>query len=98
MEDTALSGIRALKSSNLKKLGGNMNTAQECFRELGLSTPGIEDNRNCNEQRSSWGEDNWCWRRGCVIILTKEPGELTSIYKRMGCESFQTLLGVEGVK
>ena len=99
MEDTALSGIRALKSSNLKKLGGNMNTAQECFRELGLSTPGIEriietamDNGALGAKITGAGGG------GCVIILTKEPGELTPIYKRMGCDSFQTVLGVEGVK
>ncbi|QLJ52248.1 MAG: Mevalonate kinase [Candidatus Fermentimicrarchaeum limneticum] len=99
MEDTALSGIRALKSSNLKKLGGNMNTAQECFRELGLSTPGIEKIIETAMNNGALGAKiTGAGGGGCVIILTKEPGELTSIYKRMGCESFQTLLGVEGVK
>ena len=98
MEDTALSGIRALKSSNLKKLGGNMNTAQECFRELGLSTPGIERIIESAMNNGALGAKiTGAGGGGCVIILTKKPSALIPICRKLGYEAFETKLGVEGV-
>jgi len=99
MEETALGGINALKSSNLKELGENMNTAQECFRELGLSTPAVEKIIEAAMSNGALGAKiTGAGGGGCVIILAKQPGKLIPLYKGMGLESFQTVLGAEGVK
>jgi mevalonate kinase len=99
MEETALNGIKALKSSNLPKLGDNMNIAQECFVELGLSTPRINriigtamDNGALGAKITGAGGG------GCVIVLTKKPAEFIHLYSSMGYDSFETALGVKGAE
>ncbi|MEM3555877.1 MAG: mevalonate kinase [Candidatus Micrarchaeia archaeon] len=98
MEETALNGIDALRESNLEKLGGNMNAAQECFIELGLSTPQIDRIIETARKKGALGAKiTGAGGGGCVIILAKNPSSLIQIYKRLGCEAFETKLGVPGV-
>jgi len=97
MEETAMSGIRALKSSDLKLLGENMNIAQECFSGLGLSTPEIDKITDTALKNGALGAKiTGAGGGGCVVILARKPKEFISIYKRMGYDSFETVLGVEG--
>jgi len=99
IEETALNGVRALKSSDFKKLGQNMNTAQECFVGLGLSTPQINKIIEAAIDNGALGAKiTGAGGGGCVTILAKKPEEFTQLYKRMGYDSFETILGVKGAE
>jgi len=99
MEETALNGIKALKSSNLQKLGDNMKIAQECFVELELSTPKIDRILKTALEKGALGAKiTGAGGGGCVIILAKKPEEFAQLYKRMGYDSFETILGVNGAE
>lgn len=98
MEETALNGVEALKESNLEKLGENMNAAQECFAELGLSTPQINEIIETARKKGALGAKiTGAGGGGCVIILIKKPSPLISLYQKLGYDAFETKLGVEGV-
>jgi len=99
MEETALSGIKALKSSDFKKLGKNMNAAQQCFSELGLSTPQIDRIIKTALENGAFGAKiTGAGGGGCVIILAEKPDKFTHLYKRMGYDSFETVLGARGAE
>jgi mevalonate kinase len=98
MEETALNGIKALESSNLAELGQNMNTAQECFVQLGLSTPQLDGIINTALKNGALGAKiTGAGGGGCVIILAEKPASFTAAYKKLGYETFETKLGVHGV-
>jgi mevalonate kinase len=99
MEETALNGIKALKSSNLQKLGENMNLAQKCFGELGLSTPQIDRIIKTAMDKGALGAKiTGAGGGGCVMVLARKPEELISLYTKIGYESFKTILGVNGAE
>ncbi|NYZ79222.1 mevalonate kinase [Candidatus Micrarchaeota archaeon] len=99
MEETAVEGIKALKASDLQKLGENMNIAQECFGELGLSTPQIDWIVDAALKNGALGAKiTGAGGGGCVILLTKKPKEFVQIYNKMGYDSFETVLGVGGAE
>jgi mevalonate kinase len=98
MEETAINGIKALESSNLAKLGENMDIAQECFVQLGLSTPQIDEIISTASKNGALGAKiTGAGGGGCVIILINNPSSMAPVYKKMGYGSFETKLGVEGV-
>ena len=99
MEETSLNGIKALKHSNLIRLGKNMNIAQQCFDDLSLSTPEIEGIiERAREMGALGAKITGAGGGGCVIILTDKPSKLIPIYRKLGYEAFETRLGVEGAK
>jgi mevalonate kinase len=98
MEETALSGIKALKSLDLKTLGENMNIAQQCFVGLGLSTPRIDEIISTASKNGALGAKiTGAGGGGCVTILAEKPSSLIAHYKKSGYDVFETKLGVEGV-
>jgi mevalonate kinase len=98
MEETALNGIKALKSSDLKTLGENMNLAQQCFVDLDLSTPLINGVISTALENGALGAKiTGAGGGGCVIILSEKPSSLIKLYKKSGYDAFETRLGVEGV-
>lgn len=98
MEETALNGIKALESSNLAKLGESMGVAQKCFARLGLSTTQIDSIIDMALKNGALGAKiTGAGGGGCVIILIDKPSSLIALYKKMGYDSFETRLGVDGV-
>lgn len=98
MEETAINGIKALESSNLAKLGENMEIAQECFVELGLSTTKIDEIISTASKNGALGAKiTGAGGGGCVIILAEKPSSLIATYTKLSYNSFETKLGVEGV-
>ncbi|MCX6777127.1 MAG: mevalonate kinase [Candidatus Micrarchaeota archaeon] len=99
MQETALSGIKALKASDFKKLGKNMNAAQQCFSDLGLSTPQMDRIIETALENGAFGAKiTGAGGGGCVIILAEKPEKFTHLYKRMGYDSFETVLGARGAE
>lgn len=97
MEETARNGIKALKSSDLEVLGRNMKVAQECFAELGLSTPQIDSIVETALRKGALGAKiTGAGGGGCVIILAEKPTSLIPFYKKLGYDAFETKLGVPG--
>lgn len=95
-------GIKALKLKNIEKIGTLMTNYYQELRKLGISTPRLDKIVSMALEQGALGaKPTGSWGGGCCLVLAKNEKaaiDLMKIFKHSGFDSFQTKIGVEGVK
>lgn len=102
LEKISLSGIKALKSKNLEKIGNLMIGYYIELKKLGISTEKLDKIINLAFKNKALGvKPTGGWGGGCCLVLVKnqkEIADLIKVFQKNGFKSFQSKIGVEGVK
>lgn len=102
LEEISYSGIEALKSKNLEKIGNLTTSYYFELKKLKISTPRLDQIVKIALQDKALGaKPTGGWGGGCCIALAKtkkQAADLIKIFKKNGFNSFQCEVGAEGVK
>ena len=99
MQEAAFAGMDALQSGDFVKLGAEFDRAQGCFKRLGLATKETDEIIAFAKKNKAYGAKiTGAGGGGCVLIMAPSPSKLVPLLNKLGYPSFETRLGVEGVR
>jgi mevalonate kinase len=102
LEKISIQSLDALKEQNLKLFGELMLEYYLELKKLNISTQKLDKIIEIAIKNNALGaKPTGGWGGGCCIVLAKnkkQADDLIKIYKDNGFNSFQTKIGVEGVK
>lgn len=94
--------LKSLNSQDFKNLGKLMFKYYQELKKLDISTPKLDQIVNIALENKALGaKPTGGWGGGCCLILAKNQQgivKLTKKFKEKGFNSFQSKMGVEGVK
>jgi mevalonate kinase len=94
--------LKSLKSKNLKNLGQLMFDYYQELRKLKISTRQLDKTIEIARKNGALGaKPTGGWGGGCCLVLAKNQKEILNLkreFAKNGFPSFQTKIGVEGVK
>jgi len=95
-------GLRALKMGNLEEVGKQMTNYYQELKKLNISTLKLDQIVQIALSHQALGaKPTGGWGGGCCLVLAKTQKEIVNLmkkFKESGFESFQSKIGVEGVK
>jgi len=102
LEEISIQSLDALKEQNLKLMGELMLEYYLELKKLNISTQKLDRIIEIAIKNKALGaKPTGGWGGGCCIVLAKgkkQADDLIKIYKNNGFNSFQSKIGVEGVK
>lgn len=102
LEEISIQSLDALKEQNLKLIGELMLEYYLELKKLNISTQKLDKIIEIAIKSKALGaKPTGGWGGGCCIVLAKDKkqaDDLIKIYKDNGFNSFQSKIGVEGVK
>jgi len=102
LDSISKEALKSLKSKNLKNLGQLMFDYYQELRELKISTRQLDKIIEIAQKNGALGaKPTGGWGGGCCLVLAKNQKEILSLkreFAKNGFPSFQTKIGVEGVK
>jgi mevalonate kinase len=102
LEEISIQSLDALKEQNLKLIGELMLEYYLELKKLNISTQKLDKIIEIAIKNEALGaKPTGGWGGGCCIVLAKDKkqaDDLIKIYKDNGFNSFQSKIGVEGVK
>ena len=102
LEIISQNALESLKSKNLKNLGRLMFDYYQELRKLKISTPELDKIIEISQKNGALGtKPTGGWGGGCCLVLAENQKEIINLERKFeenGFKSFQTEIGVEGVK
>lgn len=102
LDDITKRALESLNSKNSKDLGKLMFDYYQELKKLNISTPELDKIIGIARQNRTLGaKPTGGWGGGCCLVLAKNQKEILNlmrIFKEKGFKSFQSKIGVEGVK
>jgi mevalonate kinase len=102
LEEISIQSLDALKEQNLKLIGELMLEYYLELKKLNISTQKLDKIIEIAIKNKALGaKPTGGWGGGCCIVLAKDKkqaDDLIKVYKDNGFNSFQSKIGVEGVK
>jgi len=102
LDEISRFGLDAIKAQNLKKIGRLMINYYQELKKLNISTASLDKIVQIALDHQVLGvKPTGGWGGGCCIVLTKNQKEIFNLIKEFkinGFKSFQSKIGVEGVK
>lgn len=102
LNDISFESLNALKNQDLESFGKLMLDYYFELRKLNISTERLDKIVKIAVESKALGvKPTGGWGGGCCIVLAKnqkQVDELLKVFKKNGFNSFQTKIGVEGVK
>lgn len=102
LNEISISGLEALESGNLERLGKCMTDYHFYLSKTGISTKELDDIVDVALKNGALGAKmTGAGNGGCCIVLAKDMKhvkDLITVYKKKGYNAYKVDLGVEGVR
>jgi len=102
LDDIAERALESLNSQNFNNLGNLMLKYYQELKKLDISTSKLDQIIDIALKNKALGaKPTGGWGGGCCLVLAKNQKEIINLkrkFERYGFKSFQTKIGVEGVK
>jgi len=102
LDEISHCGLRALKTENLEEMGKQMTNYYQELRKLNISTTKLDQIVQIALSHQALGaKPTGGWGGGCCLVLAKNQKRVTdliNVFKKNSFQSFQSKIGVEGVK
>ncbi|MBZ9572466.1 mevalonate kinase [Patescibacteria group bacterium] len=102
LDNISEEALKALNLQNFENLGNLMFKYYQELKKLDISTPKLEQIIDIALKNKALGaKPTGSWGGGCCLVLAKNQNRIISLMKKFegnGFKSFQSKIGVEGVK
>lgn len=92
------SGLRALSSGNMERVGQAMNECQERLRKIGVSSPELENLISATERHSLGTKLTGAGGGGCMVSLTRNPKRVAESIEIAGGRPLVSKFGSGGAR